>query len=308
MCVDNIFQCGFQSISFKKIIIFQAQAFAGDEYGKMQCNECNKSFLFKSRLSLHKKYHHSSLCPDCGRYTTGDSMSHYCKIKGSNAFQFSCQYCTKRFSSKQRLNYHERTHGLNYRFQCTVCNIWFAKLSTLKIHNNSHLDSRRNTCNICGKIFKTISTLNNHIKINHQRKDLPNNSYDLSIQDSDKTHNSVSLPSTISQNNNNISVIDNLSVIDNICVIDNLSVTDNISDVIEEIITLTELDYTVSTLQDFNLSETHDYIMPLEFDYLTSIDSSLATPNADSQDFLCFDIPNDINIPQDMNSTNQQLE
>lgn len=144
----------------------QAQAFTGDEYGKFQCDvsNCNKFFLFKSRLSIHKIYHHSKPCSQCGKHTTDNLTNHYCKPKGSRALQYCCEHCTKRFSSKQRLNLHERTHGLDYRFQCTVCSKLFIKMSALNTHLNSHFNIQQYICNICGKICKLASTLKSHMK------------------------------------------------------------------------------------------------------------------------------------------------
>lgn len=222
-------------------------------------------------------------------------MNHYCKTKGSNALQFCCQYCTKRFSSKQRLNYHERTHGLIYRFHCTVCSKRFKKWSTFKIHSNSHIDIEKNTCNICGKIFKSISVLNNHIESNHEEKNLLNNPNDLNNQDLDQIHNSVPLPANVTNS------------------IENEPIPDNISDIMKDMITLTELDNALPTVQHFNLSDSYESTMPLNPDFMSSINFSITTPEADFQDFLFYDIqphdiiPHDI-IPQDMNTTNQQSE
>lgn len=226
-------------------------------------------------------YHHSSLC------TTGNSINQYCKTKGSNALQFCCQYCTKRFNSTQRLGCHERSHGLNYRFHCTVCNKWFTKLSVFIMHSDSHFGITQNTCNICGKIFKSISTLNNHTETNHKEKHLPN---DLNNQGLNQIHNSVLLPANVTENN------------------DNEFIMNNISDGMNGITTLTELDDTLSTVQDSNLSGTHEHTTPIELDFMTSMNSTIMMPEVDSQDFLCNDLPHDIDIPQDLKITDQQLE
>lgn len=118
--------------------------------------------------------------------------NHYCKPKGSRALQYSCKHCTKRFSSKQRLNLHERTHGLDYRFQCTVCSKLFTKMSALNTHLNLHSNIQKFTCNICGKICKLASTLKSHIKTcgkNISNKSNSLNPYTL--------HNyAITLPST----------------------------------------------------------------------------------------------------------------
>lgn len=149
--------------------LFQSQAFAGDKYGKVQCAECNNYFLFKSRLSMHKMYHHSCQCQHCGKRITDNSMSHRCKPRGSRALQYCCQYCTKRFSSKQRLNLHERTHGLDNRFQCTFCTKRFLKFPALKAHiSRSHPNQSKYSCKMCTKIFSISNHLTKHISMCHQ--------------------------------------------------------------------------------------------------------------------------------------------
>lgn len=137
-------------------------------------------------------YHHSNPCLQCGKQTTGDHH-HYCKPRGSRALQFCCQYCTIRFSSKQRLNLHERTHGLDYRFQCPICSKWFTKMSALKTHSYSHSNLRQFKCNVCGKMCKLVGTLKRHMKICHHTKNVENSTDSLNV---DQIHNTVTLSIT----------------------------------------------------------------------------------------------------------------
>ncbi|XP_050527505.1 zinc finger protein 624-like isoform X2 [Daktulosphaira vitifoliae] len=170
----------------------KALAFAGDNYGKVQCNMCNRFFLYKSRLTMHKIYYHSKQCQQCDKLTNDNSVNHYCKPKGSRALQYCCQYCIKRFSSKQRLHIHERTHGLDYRYQCTICNKWFTKMTALKTHSYSHSSEKNYACNVCGKLFNLITAMKKHLKI-HQHNE--NQCFDN--LNSDNVLNTIALPITV---------------------------------------------------------------------------------------------------------------
>lgn len=143
--------------------MLQIQIFAGGDTGKIQCDECNKYFLHKSGLSIHKMYYHNKQSLQYDKHID-KLINHYCKPRGSKALQH-CKYCIKRFSSIQRLNLHERTHKLDYHFGCKVCSKWFTKMSALKIHLYSHFNQKQYMCNICGKIYKGASIFKRHMKV-----------------------------------------------------------------------------------------------------------------------------------------------
>lgn len=144
--------------------MLQIQTFAGDDTGIIQCDECNKYFIYKSRLTIHKMYYHNKQSLQYGKYID-KLINRYCKPRGSKALQYCCKYCIKRFSSIQRLNLHERTHGLDYCFQCNVCSKLFTKMSALKIHGYSHFNQKQLKCNVCGKTCKCASVFKRHVKL-----------------------------------------------------------------------------------------------------------------------------------------------
>lgn len=128
----------------------------------------------------------------CGKHTVGNLANHYCKPKGSNALQYCCEHCTKRFSSKQRLNLHEHTHGFDYRFQCSVCSKLFKQMTELNTHMNLHSNIQQYVCNTCGKICKLASRLKSHMKT--CGKNVNNK---MNILDPYNLHNyAITLPST----------------------------------------------------------------------------------------------------------------
>lgn len=172
--------------------MLQAQALSGDEHGKVQCDKCNKYFLFKSRLAMHKKYHHKIQCDK----QISDNTLKVCKPKGSRALQYRCEFCTKRFSSKHRMILHEHTHGPSYCFQCSVCNKRFAKMSALKVHKHSHSSLRQFKCEFCDKIYKFKSSLKKHKEIYHNIKNIVNNKTSTSSMDPNNVCSVVKLPIT----------------------------------------------------------------------------------------------------------------
>lgn len=143
--------------------MLQIQKFAGDNTGIIQCDECDKYFLYKSKLTIHKICYHNKQSIQYGIHMD-KLINRYCKPRGSNALQYSCKHCIKRFSSIHRLNLHEHTHGLDYGYRCNVCKKWFTKISALKIHGYSHFNQKQYKCTACGKTCKRASTFKRHVK------------------------------------------------------------------------------------------------------------------------------------------------
>lgn len=143
--------------------MLQIQLFAGDDTGIIQCDECNKYLMYKSRLTIHKMYYHNKQSLQCGIHID-KLINHYYKPRGYKTSQYSCKYCIKRFHSIQRLNLHERSHGVDYCFRCNVCSKLFTKMSALKIHGYSHFNQKQYKCNVCGKTCKHASIIKRHMK------------------------------------------------------------------------------------------------------------------------------------------------
>ena len=73
--------------------------------------------------------------------------------------------CLKEFSTKNGLDYHERTHSGVSPYQCDVCDKTFKSSSLCSRHKQIHSESKNFCCNICSKTFAQKSNLSKHLDI-----------------------------------------------------------------------------------------------------------------------------------------------
>ncbi|KAL7646410.1 UNVERIFIED_CONTAM: hypothetical protein RMT77_003323 [Armadillidium vulgare] len=139
-----------------------------------RCKFCNQNFLSKSLFSLHLKSHSGTLdCEYCGRLITSKSRlnAHMKKFHGigeEKERSFHCKSCTKTFSSRAGLRYHEFSwHKKGKSLTCEIC---FKVFSYPMLYKNHKLfvHGRKNIlCEICGEMFFTKSKLNIHVNAVH---------------------------------------------------------------------------------------------------------------------------------------------
>ena len=84
-----------------------------------------------------------------------------------------CSWCDKRYTRREELVVHERTHTGELPFQCLVCGRAFRRRSLLKRHSLIHQSSENKNiiCDVCGAKFSCRSYLRRH-KIIHS-EDVP---------------------------------------------------------------------------------------------------------------------------------------
>ena len=64
--------------------------------------------------------------------------------------QFFCTVCERRFTTKQRLDDHQKRHVSEMMYSCTQCEKRFSCQNTLQLHRNIHSDKYKCTeCGIC---------------------------------------------------------------------------------------------------------------------------------------------------------------
>ncbi|XP_044742057.1 zinc finger protein 271-like [Chrysoperla carnea] len=84
--------------------------------------------------------------------------------------RFSCDICTKRFTTKSSLVNHKKVHREEKRFSCDICTKRFTTKSSLVNHKKVHREEKRFSCDICTKRFTTKSSLDNHKKVHREEK------------------------------------------------------------------------------------------------------------------------------------------
>ncbi len=90
------------------------------------CDQCGKSFCDRSHLDIHYKFH-----------------------KGPQAWEFECEICKKKLSSKQKLQEHKGTHSKEKPFVCQVCGVAYTHRHNLRSHTNGKHKEIQNVARKC---------------------------------------------------------------------------------------------------------------------------------------------------------------
>lgn len=84
---------------------------------------------------------------------------------GENPIQrnFTCHFCSKRFTFKHNLKTHLNAIHTNSRpYECSICDKTFRTAGPAKIHQNLHLESKFH-CHVCNKVFRRKECLTKHL-------------------------------------------------------------------------------------------------------------------------------------------------
>lgn len=118
-----------------------------DDHGSGEnCPKCNKVFLSKEKLEMHKRMHAAGAIHDENQI-------------------FTCDICNISITTKQLLITHMRHHiPENLRIECTICNRRFIDKTGLRNHMRYHGESQW-VCSICGQEYKLKAHLADHERI-----------------------------------------------------------------------------------------------------------------------------------------------
>lgn len=155
---------------------------------ELNCRFCNEIFYNSVDLMLHHNIDHkeslknsnettqnlTTTCNICGKEFKKSSLFHYLRYHAVKMFE--CDFCGKKFSTKNFLRNHLMIHVSKYvrelKFRCGECEKYFATNSLLcshRLYAHSIRDTRELTCHICKKQLKTKSCLKMHIESVHAK-------------------------------------------------------------------------------------------------------------------------------------------
>lgn len=77
---------------------------------------------------------------------------------------FECNFCHRRFTSKERLQKHERVHTNNKPFQCHICLKKYNQRLSLQVHKSVHTGEKPYLCSQCMMQFRLKAYLDRHMK------------------------------------------------------------------------------------------------------------------------------------------------
>ncbi|XP_061098575.1 zinc finger protein 615-like [Conger conger] len=135
--------------------------------GAHKCPQCGKSFLTKSRLTVHQKTHTEGrpyLCSQCGKnFKTKSGLIVHTRTH-TGKLPYLCSQCGKSFVSPSHLTTHQRTHTGECPYHCSQCGKSFKSKKGLIVHTRTHTGERPYHCSHCGKNFKAKSELTVHTR------------------------------------------------------------------------------------------------------------------------------------------------
>lgn len=167
--------CDF-STTFKLAFDQHAKSHLRQEY---KCNECDKVFAARTWFLEHRNFHTGEKpfsCEECGkcfpysRYLAAHkkSMHPHCYFKEPTLHE--CTICKKRYSHKNSLRLHMKSHTGENTYLCDVCGKKLSSTDKLQLHRRIHTGFKPYKCTVCEKRFTKKDILTDHLRVHSGEK------------------------------------------------------------------------------------------------------------------------------------------
>lgn len=137
------------------------------------CDMCDKQFIHKVNLNLHKYCIHSSRqilrCDVCGDANSKSKETLIDHLKTHTDTVHSCKSCSVSCSTLDKLLRHMARHASSKRLYCPACPSVFEFKNELYKHCKAVHAELKETyrCQFCDKSYIMLSTLHHHLVLNH---------------------------------------------------------------------------------------------------------------------------------------------
>ncbi|XP_026680895.1 gastrula zinc finger protein XlCGF71.1-like, partial [Diaphorina citri] len=134
------------------------------------CDVCDKSFVNRAGLRLHKLIHSEErgfVCDLCGAsFKQRPALWAHKKLHDAKLeYKFKCILCDRKFHRNSKLNSHMRTHSDVRPYKCDICEQHFKFNYDIQMHKRCvHSNIRPYQCTLCSASFKRSSHLKQHGK------------------------------------------------------------------------------------------------------------------------------------------------
>jgi KRAB domain-containing zinc finger protein len=151
------FMCGVCGLVLKNRWLLQKHQISHSSHQEHVCQTCHISYKTSSALETHERNCHGTVYIEWGLEKA--------------PLIFSCEFCKKQFSTKERLEIHVKNHTSEHPFQCKECGKSYSSPNSFRFHQAirdrvyKKQMKRVFTCHMCGKTFTSKSSLNMHINI-----------------------------------------------------------------------------------------------------------------------------------------------
>lgn len=138
---------------------------------RLDCPDCEKSFLSARQLERHMASHWPKSCSVCNKeFTDQKTMDSHMRTKHLSKAPLQCNQCLKSFSDRKCLRRHKLIHAGQRPFKCRVCGKGFNDVSAKKGHERLHTGERNFECEVCQMKFATEYRMRMH-RLTHGDQD-----------------------------------------------------------------------------------------------------------------------------------------